>query len=880
MKLCLGCMEQYIDSVNICPHCGYVEGTPPKEAYHLEPGTVIRKQYLIGKVLGYGGFGITYMGFDSFLNRKVAIKEYLPGEFSTRMLGQTHLTVYGNESAEQFSLGLKSFVDEAKRLAKFNYIDGVVDIYDSFMENNTGYIIMEFLDGKTSKELLKERGGKIPYEEAYDIILPIVRTLKEVHKVGIVHRDISPDNIFITKDGKIKLLDFGASRYATSLHSKSLSVILKPGYAPEEQYRSRGNQGPWSDIYAVGATFYKMLTGITPEESMERAMHDTLVEPSKLGIALPKSSENAILNALNVKIEERTQSAEQFESELTSDSAARIKATKTVVETGRFPLWLKIGIPSFALVAIVSVMIALLTNQSIVDGFVPLNAPGVVNKTVDEAEGLVTQAGFTLSVKGGEYTDKTEINKIMSQTPISGRPISLGDTIDVVISYGTKEASVPDVMNKLIFASKSALEELGFVVEIVEEYNEDFAKDVVISQSVEPETFYAVGNKIVLTVSLGSENAVISDEEVDIPDLMGLSFDEAKAMLSEIGVSVVQGEDRFEGETNKDRVVYQSALPGEKVKVGSTIEISINKGIQQVIIPSDLKASDEATAKSRLEAMSLLVVVNYEYNNSFKKGQVISHTPEAQTSVDINSTITLVVSLGANEGQPTNKPSQTPTPTPTKTPTPTPTPTPKPSSTPTPTATPTATPTPTPTPTATPTPTPTPTPPSIISVSFENSLINITEGDTVSLSSSVTFIPSNVQDKSLTWKSLNPEIASVDSSGRVTGLSKGNAAIIATAVTGTSTICNVSVSAKEIPVTKLELIVQDNVMYVGDQITLFAFVYPENATDQSLLWYSSDPSVATVTSSGYVTGVSEGKATITVTSVKANISKSCTINVR
>ncbi|MDR2931722.1 MAG: serine/threonine protein kinase, partial [Oscillospiraceae bacterium] len=311
MRICMGCMERIDDTADICPLCGYKKGTPPREAYHLPPETILRGRYIVGRVIGYGGFGVTYIGLDAQLERKIAIKEFLPSDFATRMPGDINVTVYANDAQEQFEAGLKSFVDEAHRLARFNSKPGIVDIYDSFSENLTAYIVMQFLDGKTVKQIMQEEGA-FPYERARDIILPVLKTLQDVHQENVIHRDIAPDNIFITKDGEVKLLDFGAARYATTFHSKSLSVILKPGYAPEEQYRSRGNQGAWTDVYATAATFYKMITGVTPEESMERAMKDTVQEPSRLGVAVPKNAETAIMNAMNVRIEDRTQSAEEF----------------------------------------------------------------------------------------------------------------------------------------------------------------------------------------------------------------------------------------------------------------------------------------------------------------------------------------------------------------------------------------------------------------------------------------------------------------------------------------------------------------------------------------------------------------------------------------
>ena len=164
-KRCLGCMELYGDGFSVCPNCGYVEGTPAEEAVHMEPGTLLYDRYIVGRVLGYGGFGVTYIGWDGRLEQKVAIKEYLPGEFSTRMPGRSQITVFNGDKSEQFHDGLKKFVEEAKRLAKFQNEPGIVKIFDSFEENDTAYIIMEYLDGETLTSYLK-RHKTIPGDEA------------------------------------------------------------------------------------------------------------------------------------------------------------------------------------------------------------------------------------------------------------------------------------------------------------------------------------------------------------------------------------------------------------------------------------------------------------------------------------------------------------------------------------------------------------------------------------------------------------------------------------------------------------------------------------------------------------------------------------------
>lgn len=315
MNLCMGCMKELKEDTKICPYCGYEMDKPRTESLYLEPGTVLQDRYIVGKVLGHGGFGVTYIGFDMMLGRAIAVKEYFPGSFATRVVGTRRLTVYSGAAQEEFHRGLESFVSEAKKLARFTDIPQIVGIYDCIMENGTGYIIMELLEGRTVKEIQADRGC-FDYEEAVDIILPVLDGLIAVHRAGIIHRDISPDNIMITEEGKVKLLDFGAARHTVNAHSLSLSVILKPGYAPEEQYRSNGDQGPWTDVYGVGATLYRMITGLRPDEALERVMDDKLKSPSQLGFFVPEYAERALMQSLAVRKDYRIQSAQELKDRL------------------------------------------------------------------------------------------------------------------------------------------------------------------------------------------------------------------------------------------------------------------------------------------------------------------------------------------------------------------------------------------------------------------------------------------------------------------------------------------------------------------------------------------------------------------------------------
>ncbi|MCM1155994.1 MAG: protein kinase [Roseburia sp.] len=311
-KLCMGCMKE-LKQPGVCPHCGYRADSAGAEGHYLRPYTILNGKYLVGRVLGEGGFGITYIGYDLNLEMPVAIKEFYPNGYVTRESGVTSMvSAYQGANLEAVSKWKNNFIREARTLAKCSHLSGIVGVKDFFEENGTAYIVMEYLDGMNLKSYVKANGGKVEITSLLRSLEPVMASLSKVHEYGLIHRDISPDNIMLLPGGAMKLLDFGAARDYASEDEKSLSVMLKPGYAPEEQYRTKGKQGPWSDVYAFAATIYKCVTGVTPPESMERMRQDELKRPSELGIFMNPQMENALLKGMEVYAEKRYQSMAEF----------------------------------------------------------------------------------------------------------------------------------------------------------------------------------------------------------------------------------------------------------------------------------------------------------------------------------------------------------------------------------------------------------------------------------------------------------------------------------------------------------------------------------------------------------------------------------------
>ena len=304
----------------------------------LRKGTRLIGHYTIEGVLGQGGFGITYLGIDELHEKKVAIKEFFPQGIVTRNIEyQDTVTVTFVGEKENYEKGKERFLKEARTMAKFSKDEGIVKALDFFGINNTAYIVMEYLEGITLKQYLREN-QRIAPEDLIELLVPLIESLDEIHSQGMIHRDISPDNIMVLPDGRIKLMDFGAARDYTEFGEKSLSIVLKPGYAPPEQYQTHGIQGPWTDIYALCATMYKCITGENPPDAIERVMDDHLKKISEFGIVIPPQEEAAIIKGMSVSAKDRYQNIKDFCEDLyggyEETPASENKESEVEIETG------------------------------------------------------------------------------------------------------------------------------------------------------------------------------------------------------------------------------------------------------------------------------------------------------------------------------------------------------------------------------------------------------------------------------------------------------------------------------------------------------------------------------------------------------------------
>ncbi len=344
LGLCPGCfLEPRADGP--CLRCGYLHdpGTFPSA---LVPGTVLTK-YILGRVLGKpGGFGITYLAFDRVLQRRLAIKELMPRELVARRPDGATLHVHTRDDGETFKYTLASFLKEAQLLAQFSHAN-MVRVLDYFEANGTAYFAMEYYEGQTLAEYTHRSGGRLSGPEAVSLMLPVLQALEHIHSLPepILHRDIKPANIYLTGSQTPILLDFGAARVAMGQQSRSLSAVLTPGFAPYEQYSTRGKQGPWSDVYACAATLHFLVTGRVPLDASERHDDPHIESPRTFAPELTPQLSDAIVYGLGFKPEDRPQSARAFADLITGRQVAPLGATERIP---KIPAYAPVGLSGVA----------------------------------------------------------------------------------------------------------------------------------------------------------------------------------------------------------------------------------------------------------------------------------------------------------------------------------------------------------------------------------------------------------------------------------------------------------------------------------------------------------------------------------------------------
>ena len=535
---CVGCMKP-LTAEGRCAYCGLQQDKYRPIPRCLRPGMCLRDRYVLGRVLGEGSFGISYIAWDCLLDTVVAIKEYFPASLVSRHISEededTNVYIYEKRESQKYQESLKKYLGEAKSLSAYYDLDGIVSVRDFFYANNTAYIVMGYVDGISVKEYV-EKNGPIEGEKFLRMLEPVIQSLAKVHQTGVLHRDISPDNMLLTRDEKLVLIDFGAARKENINMTHSMTVVFKRGFSPEEQYRTRGQQGAWTDVYALCATAYYALTGKAPDESIQRVLEDDMPSLTEMtDVDLPMQQKRAFMKGMTVDFHHRYQTMDELYQGLYQQGR----------DKKHLGAWLA---GAAALVCCVALL------------------------------GTGAVYGLHKHSQAKKDVIQTEAPQQTALAEVTTTPYAADVQEYQMISFKS--------MTKKEALTARAGQDTELSVQWKYRYSSRIKKGRIVTQSIPAKTRYRgeTYSKIVLTISKGKR-------KTEVPKLTGVSKERARTLLKERKLHWTWKEVEQEG--TEEIVASQSRTAGSKVPVGTTIVVTITRKPKQQIVAT---AQPKATA--------------------------------------------------------------------------------------------------------------------------------------------------------------------------------------------------------------------------------------------------------------------------------------------
>ena len=485
VKLCMGCMNPLPDGESKCPHCGYQEGMPHSLTY-LEPGTVLKDRYLVGKVISKNGEGATYISYDQTEDKKVLIREFMPEQIAERNESNQHIRPKTGYE-RQFKTALSDFVELSRQLLAMNKVSSIVPVQDRFVDHDTVYVVYRYIRSLHLSAFLQRNGGELTWSQTKKLFLPLLNALSQLHKKGIIHRGISPETILVDQDNKLWLSDFCIAD--ARMDGSDIGAELFDGYSAPEQYSLNSWQGSWTDVYGVAAVLYRTLTGSRPSDGNSRRISDDLCPPNELNRRIPENISDAIFAGMSVSGEKRVQNIDEFTGLLLEEGdthTAVFESSKVNLEIKKKKAKnKKVRLTVWSMVITLFILLALM--------FWVLFALGIF----DSKEPVSVQPSIS-------YLD--ESSSSTQSIPADGVPDFVGKEVNVV----ENDASYAD----------------RFYFEVKEDYNEEYSKNIIYDQDPAPGTPMPNKGYVTLYVSKGSEM-------VSMPGLRGSTLEFATKTLTE-----------------------------------------------------------------------------------------------------------------------------------------------------------------------------------------------------------------------------------------------------------------------------------------------------------------------------------------------------------
>lgn len=597
-KFCYKCMEKYDNELHICPHCGYDETTPANPAY-ITPGTLLHDRYLVGILLEYNGEGAAYAGYDVSTGCKVLLREYMPINLCTRVKGKATISVNYNDLAK-YKAFMAEYTELNKSLARLRNDSNINPVLDMFAENNTTYTVFEHIDGVKMLDFLKENAGELNWEQVSKLFPPLFTTIGRLHNAGIIHRAISPDTVYITTKGELRLSSFCISAVRTA--NAGLEYELFKGYAAPEQYsaNSSSRQGSWTDVYGVCALIYRALTGCMPDDSVDRTKHDDLHEPYLLNPQIPQHVSRVIMDGMNLSGRDRIQTITELVTRL-FEQPAPVRHTGTIPVPAQTPEEqpLNYGVnaapPEYNIrQRPVQKPVYPMPPQQPVRNYAPPRNDSQDDyryekvNTVDRIKIPVIIAILLLAILliiavvifnilgvggGDESSDILNSNNTVTDNVVSG-------TTDPTATTLPEDIEMPDLERRFFELTKEKYQD-RFILDPEYEYNDEYDTDMIFEQEIEAGTMISKGTVVKVKVSKGKESAII-------PDYADCTVSEYKNRLEKAGISDFNYQ--FIASKNsygKPNSIIELQVEGQTITPGTFFSNKEGKKLTVYYVPED-----------------------------------------------------------------------------------------------------------------------------------------------------------------------------------------------------------------------------------------------------------------------------------------------------
>ncbi len=648
-KFCYKCMEKYDSDLHICPHCGYDEATPANPAY-ITPGTLLHDRYLVGIVLEYNGEGATYAGFDVSTGCKIHLREYMPINLCTRVKNKATISVNYNDLAK-YKAFMAEYTELNKSLARLRNDSNINPVLDMFAENNTTYTVFEYIDGVKMLDFLKENAGELSWEQVSKLFPPLFTTIGRLHNAGIIHRAISPDTVYITTKGELRLLSFCISAVRTA--NAGLEYELFKGYAAPEQYSasSSSRQGSWTDVYGLCALIYRALTGCMPDDSIDRTKHDDLHEPYLLNQQIPQHVSRVVMDGMNLNGRDRIQTITELVTRL-FEQPAPIKHTGTIPVSSAVQEKPTVNYEGSEVPPEYNIRQRPVQKPAYPPPAPVRNYEPPVNSdyddyryekvnTVDRIKIPIIIAILLLAILliiavvifnilgvggGDESSDVLNSSSAVTDNVVNG-------TTDPSETTLPEDIEMPDLYRRFFELTKEKYQD-RFVLDPEYEYNDEYDTDMIFEQSIEAGTMISKGTVVKVKVSKGKESAII-------PDYADCTVSEYKNRLEKAGISdfnyqFIASKDYYYGKPNS---IIELQVEGKKINPGEFFSNKEGKKLTVYYVPEDAEIHTTVTQNTQ------------------------TVEPTSEEPITTTTTVQPATDPPVTDAQPTNPPPTNPPPT-------------------------------------------------------------------------------------------------------------------------------------------------------------------------------------------------------------------------